>query len=368
MKIGLLTYFTGDSHGQILQVYATINSLYRRFPNSVIEILPFYDGKKSRPSLRPSFFVQSCYQLFLNTIEKRQLIGSAIMHRVKSITDVDVLVDYVNSKGFDIVLTGSDVCLNFSDHKGSDELSFYWLSERIKAKTGFLAASADIAEIHDLTESQLSHARNILLSLSFVSVRDLMTETLINEIAGDAIEIVRLPDPVFTLNNLTARPRFKQRSGRLVCAVNLGPCDFSVDIIKMLNEQFDLLSMNINNSKYLKPTFFTHNQWVGAFDRIDFLVTSSFHESILAVKNRIPFVMVDTSMTRVSSDGKGSKTCSLASDLGVEDRHFSRFNGSQPSEVINKVREVLAYSDLDRLQALGNVFGRRYEQYLEEVL
>lgn len=322
MKIGILTYYGDLNCGTNLQAFSTLKAVKSIYPNDCVEIIPFHGFK---PDIHP-YFSNCTIKSLLNDwtrIRKYQQFKKQQLE-VKSDRIIQSPVQalaYIKSRHYDIIFIGADTLLELNRlPQQYDGLSAYWLSPEIKAKKILLAASAKNVEYDKLSPKQKADMATTLRDFSAFGVRDEMTRQLISHFVPDD-KIEQIPDPTFYLDidykpiqSYLQKKRFHIPQ-KCVCIHCYRTDRWAGTVASQLKTQgYTIASFRPMPWADIVLNDLSPLEQAGIFRYFHFIITHRFHESIFALKNKIPvllYVSEETSLKTSNGDSKYSDLMKL---------------------------------------------------------
>jgi polysaccharide pyruvyl transferase WcaK-like protein len=315
MKIGILTYHHVINDGAVLQTLGHVKTLKELFPNAVIEVIDYrhktiekiekIEAFKSLLKLKKGAFskIKKYYSFkkFVNELlplTKEQLISDNVEEAVK----------FINSQNYDYVIVGSDEVWKILDRKYARHFpNIYWLPEGIKAKRIASAASANGSNPKLLQKSEIkSQAKKIVNNFHAIAVRDQYTFNFIQSLEVNA-SLYQVPDPTFGVDWYANGVREKlEKVGvdftRKRFALNLSSnnSEFSKasEQIYRYAKQHNIQLVGIGQyNKYCEINFsdlLNSLEWATCYQYFDFCVTDRFHSTIFSIKNKVPFLVIES--------------------------------------------------------------------------
>jgi len=374
MKIALMTYFSVDNTGQFFQALASIQALKKTYPDSQIELVNLHHERKptwlpprSLPNVIP-FLLRHWKYASARSKSFSSYLGSQRLNRpsAKEITA------YLNDGGYDVVITGADTCLKVDKHWGG-ELPPYWLPGDVKARKFIISGSAENTVPDDLSSKQMEAARKCINGLSGMYARDTMTRDLLSKIVPEkAAQVQLVGDPTFSLSlPLADIKNLKARLGgsdKPLCAVNLPKSPIGAAIIGELSKDFQVFSINRPSQAGEPALFLGPWDWLAMWNSVQALVTTSFHETIFAMRSGVPLVSVDIDRDRAGRSGARSKSGDLLALAGLDSLHWSVPEIDRASGIVEALKlskamvtgpsvvdhcRVQSYSYLKAIQSIG---------------
>lgn len=337
MKIALMTYFTVNNTGQFFQAVATLSELQRVFPKAEIELVNIHHERRYGwlPPKNPRCIAPALRRHFNYVRERKTAFGNNLGKKSFKTPSQEEISDYLNQRKFDVVITGADTCLKV-DRYWPNTLPPYWIDKSVRSRKFFLAASAEQSSYETLTEHQRNAAHACLSDLDMIFCRDSMTLELCRSIAPNTSPALT-HDPSFCvpLPNTTLSSIRPQKKTKPICAVNLAPTPFAKTLIRDLQKQYNVFSLNRPPISSEEPLFVSPSQWLSMWNTIDCIVTSSFHESIFAIRSGTPLVALDTRKERASNAFQNSKVGDLMERFSLDEIHYSLPSEDDIPKIIN---------------------------------
>lgn len=370
MKIGIATYFWENIPGQYFQALATYNELKRQLPDAQIEFINVKHWNSGwRPSFRPGMFTSSITKR-MKYIKARSYLPLSMPCLLS--TSRNEIVDYTNSKKYDLIVVGSDVSLKPLPRFLGEQLPYYWIDKDINTKKVMIASSADITRIDQLSDSQIIKIKEILGEFSYVGLRDPMTYELIKSL-GYEDKACRVPDPTFNYlipdANNARLEKFKLNSKKKICGISLSHNKFNISLVKELEKRYTIICLMYPWKNKLSVKGVGPFEWCNIFKYLDLMVTASFHESIFSFKSGIPAFAVDYSCHRIDLEKNRSKTLSLMVDMGLTDHHI---NPHKDDNAVNWIEKILgsykrfdANHIADRVKCYAKTYRKAVKQAIE---
>lgn len=373
MRIALLTYFSVDNTGQFFQVLSTLYALQEEFSGAYIELVNIHHER--RPGWMPPKSIRTVVPYLKRHIsyrnarnaEIRPFLGKKVFKRPSG----EELQEYLNAEKFDLVITGADTCLKV-DKFWNGMLPPYWIPSKVKAQKVFLSGSAENTLLSDLNPRQLADATDIIKNLSLIFVRDSMTKELISNICPDKKDKISItPDPTFALrksankkNTFNELIKSKQKP---ICAINIPVTEVTIELVKELKKHFTVFSINRKSVAGEPCLFLGPFEWLDMFDNIDFIMTTSFHESIFALRYGVGLVGIDVTKDRTGKNGGMSKIQDLLSSVGLLNLYRSMPKKEEIPELIEMLKQSYDTVKSDRIKQYCDEAGNSYMTALRQI-
>ena len=324
LKVGILTYHDGFNFGAYLQVYALQRFLQENgFQCKVINYkkigFTFREYKYALSIRRP--------YLLLRTVVK--IAKFKVAHRRLNLTDRMFSNKELVSLCFDGIIIGSDEVWNFGSKLiGYDPVYFSagLKSERI---ISYAASFGNIQNHENISEE----IRENLRQINYVSVRDINSSNIMNEIINAPVTIVLDPTFLFDLKPEAIKPN--EENYILIYG------NFTKKMIKRIKEYALYVRKKTISVGYYLPwcdsSVIAINpfQWLGYFVNCDCIITTMYHGMIFAVLNHKEFCMVRTPY-RVNKVGD------LLEDLGLSKRWVE-----EDESIRDRFAETINYNKVD---------------------
>lgn len=308
-KVGILTWHFGANYGAKAQAYAlqkTIQNLgYEtyiidyRIKNYYIKNLDI--NLKFRSRLRHFQFHPI---LDLWTIKKVLLLETFnnrynLTRRVKSVDDI-------NNLGLDIVVLGSDAI--FNTHHPFFRSVYYGVGLDKVQKITYSPSCESLDPNSNLSDEILKS----LHSVKALSVRDISTQTLVENNIHRKSVITLDPTLLYDFNDIDAKPQQFNYPYILLYAFSDWE-KYSTQIRKYANQHsLKIVSLGYYykwaDVNYVQCSF---EEWVSMFRDASLVITDSFHGTVFSIKNSKEFVIIGRS-------DKNSKISSLLKDCDIQ--------------------------------------------------
>jgi hypothetical protein len=357
MKIGILTFYDGINHGAYLQAYSLLYYLLSKgyqaeiinYKNNVhFKNENIFVSKILKKNLNIIAIINILFNLKIYFIKFQNLRKVCKFRKSKKLlTKLKVVTDRseVNISKYDIVIVGSDIVWDYSyDPTGHDTVYF---ADGLKNKKIIsYAASCGDADLNDIPQYVILG----LQKFTKISVRDYGTKQLVFKTLGLQPAIVA--DPVLLFNF----PKFKNKSKDpyiLVYAYRLTPEEIEKIIVFSVRNRIKTISIGYYNSWCDKNIIALDPfEWVGYFQHSRYVVTSTFHGTIFAIKYNKEFA------TSINSH-ICNKLSFILDYLGLTDRI------TENKDIIKIFEEKINYENINilLLKLIENS-----KNYLEDIL
>ena len=357
-KIGLVTFFTPINHGARLQAFALQRTIEQIGAFcQIVNFVPISQKKNSQKTRR--FNIHSVFNTAVELLNRRQLnLEKERFRAFESYYRLTESLDDISSSQEELDSFDAFVC-------GSDQIwgrvyeGFYFLDfVKPPRKRIAYAPSFGVSVIRD---EERDAYRNYIQEFDYLSAREIEGSAIIKDLTGKQAPVVL--DPTLLLD-FSEWKMYKKEPTRplpnkfilLYAVQNTIPC---LKVAKQVQAHLNIPIISVDLSRRLAFNPATRNrydfgpqEWLFAFDRASYVVTSSFHGTAFAINFNKPFLTVCQGDARKRNTN--SRMTSLARLLGLENRLLSP-NGqidrgaldcdlSNASERLQKERESsLAY-------------------------
>lgn len=352
MKIATLTYQRHDNYGAMLQCYA----LQRKLKNYGVEtdVIDYICDVSVRPFSIKSLKVKGIKRYITG------IIGAITrLPRAKSFTDFRKLIDMTKTvtdknisqigASYDGYIVGSDNVWN-SDITGLDERYFLSFVADKRRRASYAASFGS----SNIREAQRDTYKQMLADFAVLSCREKSGAMLIENLTEKRAEIVCDPTMLLTKKEWSALAKNPRKRKPYLLAYQMVP---SLAFVKFVNK--------VAKAKKLKVVFipFPYGlikctsklsigplEWLGLFEKADYIVTDSFHGCTFSIIFNKQFVV------RISQ--LGERIDNLLSLLKIRER------------VVNTAEEALALQTIDYtpVNATLDEFKFKSETYLQNLI
>jgi hypothetical protein len=213
-------------------------------------------------------------------------------------------------KYFDVIVVGSDIVWNYEwAFLGKDPIYFgYGLNTKkwISYATSFGNIDYDTTVVPEYVSSGLR-------KFSYISVRDENSKFIVNKVCGKEAQVVLDPTFLLKTNGMEKSTRVIEPF-ILVYAYSLRETDVSQ--IKKLAQKYSLKVVAVSyNQPWADYNIINLGpfEWLGYFDKAEFVLTSTFHGTLYSLKYKKNFVTSN-------NDAISNKIKTILFKLGLLDR------------------------------------------------
>ncbi len=304
-RVGILTFHDGINHGAFFQAYYLQNFLHSAGYDATIVN---YKNRTHRLAELKSFFLtKRPMRLLRNIVKFRNFRRDHQLFKLDG--PLKTRVDAIRQQDFDAYVIGSDIVWNYTfDWLGNDPIYYGHGLERPRISYAASCGPIDGGQIPE-------YVRTGFRNFSHISVRDRYAAELVDRCHDQPA--VRVVDPTLLVNDIMparASSTALSQPYLLVYATMLTAAEIA-ETRRFASEQ-GLKTVCVGYQHDwcdIDRTTVGPVQWLNWFEQASFIVTSTFHGTIFAIKFRKPFIC---SMNPAILNKVGS----LVSDLGLEDR------------------------------------------------
>ncbi|WP_158693529.1 polysaccharide pyruvyl transferase family protein [Neorhizobium alkalisoli] len=336
-RIGILTYHFSENFGALMQAYGLRQWLIEQGHQAeFVNYHPRYveEGGDFERLLSPSAFRRNLKVAYLrlSTLQRR-LFGSRLQAEQfenfrrdalgvagpRLFTQADVEAFFATQAGsFDMLVCGSDQIWNPSSQKGLDPVYFLAMRDAAKARHVSYAPSFGKGSLDPAFDNEV---RRFVSGIDGLSVREESGVEIVERITARKAECV--PDPAILLGDFS---KLIQRAepvgqGHVFCyALRTG--DGIRQVAEMISQEKAAPVVSPYNThrrwREIGETVFpSPSGWVAMIDRSTFVVTNSFHGTVLAILQNKPFLTVGLPGAK---SGLNERVRNLLRQLDLSDR------------------------------------------------
>jgi hypothetical protein len=284
MKIGILTFHEGLNHGAYLQAFALMKELQAM--GHEVEIINYKNREHwLKEDVRPWFSYRRPIR-FVDRWRKQKAFKND--HQLMSLSRFTKDARAVRQMHYDAVVVGSDVVWNYKIF-GFDDLYFGNLPAR--RKVAYAASFGWINYGEDLPKGVVEGLR----SFDSISVRDVNTRRIVETVTKEKPAIVLDPTLLYEFaQDEVVTPRI-EKLGRYALVYCYIDEDSVIDTVREYASVRGLKLVSVGYRQFwceqnimdAGPT-----EWLGLYHHATFIVSSTFHGTIFALKNEKEFAYV----------------------------------------------------------------------------
>lgn len=281
---GLVTFHHVNNYGAILQAWSLVQTLERiGCPTEVIDYRPpGLEAKQKDKGLRA--FIPSPWLWRMRRFVRSNLPLTPTFRTIQEIAK------WVDSRRYDFLICGSDQIWLKDGYLGFDPA--YYLDFGDPSVTRRVAYAPSCAYMRDYGE-HADEAVRLLSRFHALSVRDMGTSRLLASLGIGNAEYVVDPTFLADFGALIKPPRMKHNY-----LVVVGPMDAAAGpIIDALAGRLGISVVALSRiaAAHCRKRCLTPDEWAGYVAHAQYVVTSLFHGTALALKFRKPFICLPTS-------------------------------------------------------------------------
>lgn len=310
MKIGVLTFYSCDNYGAVLQAYSLTTYLQRLG----------HDVKLVRHELKskaiPQFEARKSLLSHIKSVVVGILVARDKRKREESFRQsVSMLLPTVEeyNKNFDRIIVGSDQVWNLN--LTQDDL--FYLGETFHCEVSSYAASC--GHYMALSESQKRLIADNLCRFKYVAVREEETAALMRQATSKNISVV--VDPTLLVDNrlfwdIEERADIKGRYVLIYDCMDEAIWRFAKNIANQIHAKVVALSCCVRARKFCKTyQAATVGQFLWLFSHAECVVTTSFHGCAISLSYQKSFYAMNFNSQTTS------RMRELLDSVGLLDRY-----------------------------------------------
>lgn len=284
MKIGILTWYFGMNHGARAHTYALLHTLrmfgydaeiirYRPW-REYIDVEPYWFVSRNIPLMMKRFK----YRQYFSRSEKDYKFLSRVVHSAK---EVDCL-------GYDLIILGSDEIFNINHLITSKDYTYFGVGIEMTPKITYAVSCGQSSEDTKWPKEVVDAVKGIRA----LSVRDQNSRKILERNTGRLSEVVLDPTLLLDFSKLID-PDWKHKDYILIYTFG-GVEEYKNEIIQYAHEH-NLKIVCVGNDfswADIRVQYPRQETWYAAFAYASLVITNSFHGTIFAIKNKVPFVNI----------------------------------------------------------------------------
>ena len=369
---GIITFHCADNYGAVLQVYALQKMLQQlNIDAEIIDFRPkeltipynhsfnFYKNYKSKGLMRTIKLSMSKIYKYRDIKRRLDSFSDFRKQNLKLSNE-----SYAYSKDlcknpplYDFYVTGSDQVWN--PHYIMN-IGYSYFLDFVNSESVKISYAASIAQ--DVEEELVEEYKKQLSEFNYISIREESSVDFLRQITDKDIKVTL--DPTLLLD--------KQEWGKISKSPNLGEKYILVydliqnnELIKIANQLSSELGMRIisysNKRNYINSIESFHyrgpSEFLGLFEKAEFVLTNSFHGTVFAVINNKPFYTIPHNKT-------GSRMVDLLKNINLDDRivyQATDLKGKDYSINYKEANKLLDNKRKDSIDFLMKSFETREE-------
>lgn len=329
MKIGILTWYFAMNHGARAHTYALLHTLrecgydaeiirYRPW-REYIDVEPYWFVSRNIPLMMKRFK----YRQYFSRSEKDYKYFSRI---VRSAEEIDRLE-------YDLIILGSDEIFNINHLITSRDYTYFGVGIEKTPKITYAVSCGQSDEDTKWPKEIVDTVKKI----KALSVRDKNSCKIIERNTGRIPELVLDPTLLLDFSKLND-PDWKYKNYILIYTFG-GVEEYKDEIIQYAHEHKLKIVCVGNDFQWadIRVQYPRQETWYAAFAYASLVITNSFHGTIFAIKNKIPFVNI------LMAD-KETKIANLLEQFGMDfkDRLMNRHHRIKECLLKNNDYDLIA--------------------------
>ena len=339
MKNAIMTQPLGHNYGGILQNYALTRVLEQKGANVTtidrvrasrpkhLKALSFIKNQTYNRVKGCYYYLPSANYLKFIYAENHDFIDK-YLSLSQEIDNSKELKAYFLNEDFDTVIVGSDQTWRPKYSPCITNYFLDFLSDNSKVKKFAYASSFGTSE-WEFDEKQTKQCKKLIAKFDAISVRENAGIQLCRKYLGTEAQLVL--DPTLLLEKQDYIDLIKNKLGSLESPTQgvfnyiLDDNEAKVEVVNQVSNYLDISSFRKQPNKKLPITnkkdlldykYPAIEEWLNSFYTADFVITDSFHGTVLSIVFEKPFITI------VNKDRGSARFESLLSLLGLEDRMF----------------------------------------------
>lgn len=350
MKIGILTFHFSYNYGALFQAYGLRNYLIERGHEvEFINYQPEYLEAGGDIKASNIFSKSTLIIIYLKLINlKEKLFGNKQRKEYFNKFKADNLginntSIYKNKEelekanlSYDLIITGSDQVWNPSDQYGIDPVYFLdFNTSNKKIKRISYAPSFGKSSINKIYENKIAE---LISKLDYVSIREKSGLEIIENLTS--IKAVLVPDPTVLVSNYkNIMNPYKVKEKNYIFCYYLRSRDIIGEIADYISEKENLKIYSPHNPhrrwKEIGETIYPGpREWLYMIYNSKFVITNSFHGTMLSILLNKPFIVVGIGSGEKSKYNE--RAMNILKQCGLENRFISQFNKEEIEKIKNE--------------------------------
>ncbi|HFU74756.1 MAG TPA: polysaccharide pyruvyl transferase family protein [Arcobacter sp.] len=373
MKIGILTFHFSNNYGALFQAYGLRNYL-RKLGHDVefINYQPEYLEAGGDININSLFSKATLKIIYLRVVQlKEKFFGNKERENYFTSFKSDFLgvnkTEIYKSKEeiekanlyYDLLITGSDQVWNPSEQYGIDPVYFLeFKTSNPNVKKISYAPSFGKASIDKKYKNEVS---KLISKLDSISVREVSGQNIIEDLTS--LKSILVPDPTVLVSNYeNVMNKYETEEKNYIFCYYLRSRENIGEVAEYISQKENLQIYSPHNPhRRWKEIGQTVNpgprEWLYLLNTSKFVVTNSFHGTILSILLNKPFVVVGIGGLRAKYNERAMNILKLC---GLENRLVNEFNKSNIDDllleeidwnVVNKNIKQLRQSGTDFLKS-----------------
>lgn len=344
-KIAILTFYSEQNYGAVLQTYALCAFLKLKGYDPFLINRPIARVKRLNPYYH---YMDLKFRLFRNIY----LPTSTKKFRSKD----DFLKRPIEA---DIYIVGSDQVWNKEITKDEYFDFFLWFAPPNSKLLSYAASFGSEKWLFDYEETIL--IKEQLNKFKYISVREESASILLKQVINIDSSIVL--DPTFLLDNYNILSKRNITNNYLVCIKLAKGDNYYQDIVLNVSKKLNLVPIEVcgfyipHKSKIKIKRFVSVKKWLSYIKSSSFIITDSYHGTVFSIIFKRNFVVIPSNFKRLT------RIKHLLQQLGILDRLFENPDSLYESKIIfedidyNIVTEKLNFLKKETINELSNILN-----------
>ena len=401
MKIGILTYHAACNFGANLQVLSTFNYLKKNGYNPIVIDWTTKELEKYYKSSTPS-----------EQFDQHKSFRESHLRLTKKCYDENDIATVIRKEHITAIIIGSDAVMQhhpllsrivfpsrkiFSiTHVGPDRIcpNPFWGSFipllNDKPPIAYMSASSQNSAYYLMSKKERIVAKRLLTQFSYISVRDIWTQKMVQYILQDNKQVPITPDPVFAFNiNVEEqiskdfiRDKFKLPTNYLLFSFHNSKTVSQkwLNSIKQLAKArgFECVAMPFPDGVNFHHPFdieiplpLDPLEWYALLKYSSGFIGHNMHPIVVCLHNAVPFFSFDQygiPFFRLFANSKSSKIYHILKRFSLEDYRVSCsgifYKEPDPNYILTKLQN---FNHL-KIQEVALNLTEEYKQMMHEVM
>lgn len=284
MRIGILTWYFAMNHGARAHTYALLHTLRRMgYEAEIVR----YRSWGEYIDVEPYWFVSRNillmmrrlkYRLYFSRTEKDYKYMSREVHRAEEIDNL----------GYDLIILGSDEIFNINHLITSKDYTYFGVGIEKTPMITYAVSCGQSSKYVKWPEEVVESVKR----MKMLSVRDENSREIIHNNTGRTAEVVFDPTMLYDFSQLNDSD-WKYKDYILI--YTFGDVEpYKEQIISYAEEKKLQIACVGNKFKWadICVPYPKQETWYASFANASLVITNSFHGTIFAIKNHVPFVNI----------------------------------------------------------------------------
>ncbi len=352
MKVGVLTYHKSHNYGAFLQAYALAKWLQEELEIEV-EIINYNSISAEIHYIKQVFRAKNVKH-FVANIRRFKIFNTSLkwlpLSDKKIISEKYELIESKVLKKYNYVIVGSDEVwkLGFRGFPNA-----YWLPFDTNIRKISYAASSR-SDFNTLTSTKKNIFIKLLNQFDYVGVRDKATYEEMSKYLASKDKLFYNCDPTFNyefdvdiakIRSILSRVKKFKVSKRSILFM-YSDNKTANEIMNRLGDDYNYLSIYDYIEGTINLNHFSPFEWISLIAFSDYMITTYFHGMCFAIKNNVPFSIVEKRKT----SKENSKSFDLLCDTSKKNKFNLLHDECLIDNIVSSVKsdlENMNYSSFD---------------------